>query len=95
MVTWKDRLLIAKALGTFSDDDRWTVGDWKSCKVGERAWRMPDPDNGRTALGMLLDDEEIYNLGMEFMQAVRHDRVKEAESLAEQLDALIDRKEVI
>lgn len=96
MITWRERIVKARARGHFTNEEKALADDWGTCAVGEQAEAHPlvvRYQHGCTCLGPV--DNTLYRLGsstLGFCLAVLVNRFDKAD---EYLDAIEDRVMVL
>lgn len=79
-LTWDERLLLAVECGSFTEEDKHLVKDWRTCAVGENA-----PTTAKKLHMGGLVGSTIDTLGLDFTSHVTYDRVPEAISTYRQI----------
>jgi len=81
-MNWKERIEEAKKVGMFATNDVMAAGSWNCCALGEKYKN----DAGVTLVDDKYDDADNlhshgYVLGMAFYEAVRDNKIDEAERI--------------
>lgn len=83
-MNWHQRIAAARERGTFLARDTKLAGDWATCACGEQDPRIPRYaalDDSPAPL-----DDELENLGLDFLTAVEENSFDEAESVLARIE---------
>jgi hypothetical protein len=87
-MTWRERIVAARAAGRFTDADQRFAASWMTCAVGEQRHAHPDVVVALQPDSWVFDpiDRELYTLGVRFPRAVLTHDVDAAERLLDQIE---------
>jgi hypothetical protein len=83
MKTWRERIMEARARGTFTRDDRRLAGPFGTCMVGECQERF-----GVSVMSLTLEPpyQSLTYAGAQFFSAVNRDDFDAAERIMEAME---------
>lgn len=74
---WKERIANAVERGEFTKDDKVLAFNWRTCVVGEHKGQFMNMSFGYEK----PTDQFLYDLGLQFGEAVRRSQVARAEAI--------------
>jgi hypothetical protein len=83
MISWKQRIALARKRGSFDEEDRKLAKNWLTCAISER----PTAKSERSVFENLQPkNSELFNLGNEFYwDAIYSNNFDKAEKLLKQI----------